>query len=74
MPVFYFNPNPIRSRHPVLRRATIAGKPGIAHWQENSADGSGWYDCSIDGERTVSGQRRHDLWRPEQVTLGAKLR
>jgi len=60
-----------RLQYPVWRRCTVRGLPGICHWRELGADGL--LDCSIDGELTVSGEPRHDLWHPDHVVLGGRL-
>ncbi len=61
----------IRPRYPVVRHCTIDGKPGVCWWRE-AGDG-GMLDCSITGERTVSGEPRHDLWHAERVVLLGRL-
>lgn len=71
MPAFYFSTSAQITRHPIMRRCTVNGQPGFCHSKENGENGM--YDCSIDGERTVSGERRHDLWHPSQVVLGARV-
>jgi hypothetical protein len=63
--------SPVRSRRPVMRRAVINGRPGICYSQENGPEGM--LDCALDGERTITGEPRHDLWLPEQVVLGERI-
>lgn len=53
----------------VNRRGKIMGKPGIV-W---ARDDSGAYDCYIDGERTVDGRARHDMYAAEHVELSSEV-
>lgn len=51
----------------VNRRGTVDGKPCIVWAKEHGPDGL--YDCYIDGDRTVDGRPRHDLWHPSRVVV-----